>query len=317
MSFVGPLRGGPYVSPYQAEIARAAGAAEAARMAANPPRPEEIALRNRRIGLLRFGAAPQEAETSVILVHGSGEHGGRWRALGAALPKEIAVAAPDLPGCGRSDPPLVDDNPIFAHDAAALSELIAETKGPIFLVGAGFGAIAATRAARRCGKRLAGLALVEPAAFSLLEQSGDPRRLAALELAAGVAAMTRLGEKEAAARLVVEFWRGEGAFEALTPEARTYLVSAAERLAAETCAYSRHAPGALAFEDFVALEAPLQVICGLGASPAIRAAAARIRRAAPWAEAVNLPEPRAAAHTAAADAAIRRFLQVRLKARLA
>lgn len=317
MSFVGPLRGGPFKPPYHAEIARAGEANEAARVAANPPRADEIFLRARRLALLRFGAPPDSAKASVILVHGSGEHSGRWALLGAALPKDVAVAAPDLPGCGRSDPPPEDDNPVFAHDAAALAELIAESAGPVFLVGAGFGAIAATKAALRCGPRLAGLVLIEPAAFSLLEESGDPRRLAALELAAGVAATTRLGDREATARQVMEFWRGAGAFECQAPETKAYLAASAERLSAETCAYSRHAPGALRFQDFVALKAPLHVICGLGASPALRAAAARIRRAVPGADALNLPEPHAVAEVIATDGAIRRYLEPRLKNRMA
>lgn len=311
MSFVGPLRGGPWISPHVAEIARAAQATEAARAAANPPRRDEISLRGRKLALLRFGAEPYAAETSVILTHGSAEHGGRWAALGAGLPKEVAAAAPDLPGCGRSDPSPEDDNPIFAHDVAALSELVAESVGRVFLVGVGFGAIAASRVALRCGERLAGLCLVEPAAFSLLEQAQDPKRLGALDLAAGVAAKNRFGEREEAARIAYDFWRGEGAFATLNPEARAYAIASADRLAAETRAFSQYAPGALRFEDFEAIKAPMLVVCGLGASPALRAAAARIRRAAPQAEALNLAA-RAAAATGETDAAIRRFLKARI-----
>jgi len=46
---------------------------------------------------------PDAPQTLLVLIHGYGEHGGRYHALAEALGQQgICVAAPDLPGHGRS-----------------------------------------------------------------------------------------------------------------------------------------------------------------------------------------------------------------------
>ncbi|MEM9724867.1 MAG: alpha/beta fold hydrolase [Pseudomonadota bacterium] len=277
------------------------------------PRSTELRVRGRRVGVRRYGDA--DAQTAVLAAHGWGgqgsdAHGGRWAALANALGPRFGLIAPDLPGYGASDPAIEDDNPVFTHDAAVLSEIIVAAKPALHLIGAGFGAEAATRAALRHPEKTASLTLIDPPAFALLEEAGDPRRLEAQDIGLAALSLTAHGGAEEAARLLTNFWRGPDAFDALSEEARAYAIACAPRAAAEWRAMSLRTPGALRFEDYQRLQTPMLVVTGPGAPASVRAAAARIRRAAPTARAVEARSPTGATAnpTAATDEAALTFL---------
>ena len=273
----------------------------------NAPAVETIKIRGRQAHIRRFGDAT--AGVVALAAHGWAAHGGRWSSFGAPLGGEMSVIAPDLPGYGRSDPPPEDGNPVFAHDVSVLAELAETVDQPMHLIGEGPGAEAAARIALRYPKKTASLTLIEPAAFALLEEAQDPRRMEALDVALGVVSLAAFGEKEAAARLIAEFWGGLGAFEAMTEEERAYAAACAERAAAEMQALSKHTPGALLFEDYARIEAPILVVYGAKAPASVRACAARIRRAAPLARSVELPDSCAFRARLAVDAVAREFLR--------
>ncbi|MEL6978864.1 MAG: alpha/beta hydrolase [Pseudomonadota bacterium] len=275
-----------------------------------PPRDHEITVRGKRIVARRFG--PDNAEAALIAAHGWGAHGGRWTPLAQSLAARVAVIAPDLPGYGRSDPPPEDENPIFAHDAAALAEIARDAAPRLHLIASGFGAEGAVRAALRFPDRVDSLTLIEPAAFALLEQAQDPRRMEAHDLALGVLAMIGFGDAAAASRRMAEFWGGEGAVETLTEEARAYLGACAPRAEAEMRALSFRAPGALLFEDYQRITAPMLVIYSERAPLCLRAAAARILRAAPAARLETLQLGRPFLSPLAADGPAARFLEEQL-----
>lgn len=276
----------------------------------SPPREEETTVRGRQVAIRRFGAdAP---EVALVAVHGWGGHGGRWTPLAQSLAARMGVIAPDLPGYGRSDPPPDDGNPIFVHDAAALSELAQNAAPRLHFVAWGCGAEGAVRAALRFPDRVDSLTLIEPSAFALLEQAQDPRRMEAFDLALAALALINHGEAAAAARRLAEFWGGEGAFERLSDEASAYLTSCAPRAAAEMRAVSRHTPGALLFEDYQRIAAPMLLIQSEHSPLSVRAAAARILRAAPAAKSVMLPDARPFMEPLAADAPSARFIEEQL-----
>jgi alpha-beta hydrolase superfamily lysophospholipase len=115
---------------------------------------------------------PPEARAAVVLVHGLGEHSGRYQHVAAALVAcGCAVYALDLRGHGRSEGPraLVDR---FANAVADIDALVniaqRERRGhgvnaPIFLLGHSMGGALALRYAVTHGHKLAGLILSGPA----------------------------------------------------------------------------------------------------------------------------------------------------------
>jgi pimeloyl-ACP methyl ester carboxylesterase len=108
------------------------------------------------------------ARRIVLLLHGYGEHAGRYDHVGARLAADGAVVyAPDHRGHGRSEgePALVEDMEALVDDAAAvLARARTEHPGlPATVLGHSMGGIIATRLAQRPGQDLAALVLSGPA----------------------------------------------------------------------------------------------------------------------------------------------------------
>src|SRR3954452_18460229 len=101
----------------------------------------------------------------VVLVHGYGEHIGRYEHVAQALaPRGSAVVGPDHVGHGRSDAEqaLVEDFEPVVDDLRAV---VQDARGdlPIVMVGHSMGGLIATRYAQRHREDLAGLVLSGPA----------------------------------------------------------------------------------------------------------------------------------------------------------
>jgi alpha-beta hydrolase superfamily lysophospholipase len=101
----------------------------------------------------------------VVLVHGYGEHIGRYEHVARALNAAgSAVVGPDHLGHGRSpgEPALVEDFEAIVDDLRAVVE---DARGelPVVMVGHSMGGLIATRYAQHHRKDLAGLVLSGPA----------------------------------------------------------------------------------------------------------------------------------------------------------
>jgi alpha-beta hydrolase superfamily lysophospholipase len=105
------------------------------------------------------------AQRLIVLVHGYGEHIGRYEHLARALAAQgSTVVGPDHVGHGRSEgePALVEDFEAIVDDLRAV---VRETRGdlPVVMVGHSMGGLIATRYAQRHRADLAGLVLSGPA----------------------------------------------------------------------------------------------------------------------------------------------------------
>jgi alpha-beta hydrolase superfamily lysophospholipase len=101
----------------------------------------------------------------VVLVHGYGEHIGRYEHVAAALnARGSAVVGPDHRGHGQSpgEPALVEDFEPIVEDLRAV---VQDARGdlPVVMVGHSMGGLIATRYAQRFPEDLAGLVLSGPA----------------------------------------------------------------------------------------------------------------------------------------------------------
>jgi len=96
----------------------------------------------------------------ILAIHGLTGHGQRWRHLAGYLP-EIAIAAPDLLGHGRSSwaaPWTID-----ANVAALAAFLDGEADAPVLVIGHSFGGALAMQLAAAQPGRIATLLLLDPA----------------------------------------------------------------------------------------------------------------------------------------------------------
>ena len=101
----------------------------------------------------------------VVLVHGYGEHVGRYEHVAQALAaRGSAVVGPDHVGHGRTggEPALVEDFEQLVDD---LREVVQDARGdlPVVMVGHSMGGLIASRYAQRHRSDLAGLVLSGPA----------------------------------------------------------------------------------------------------------------------------------------------------------
>lgn len=97
----------------------------------------------------------------MLALHGLTGHGKRWKPLATRHLSEIAVAAPDLIGHGRSSwdaPWTIEDN------VAALAELLEQhADSPVVIVAHSFGSALALHLAAAHPDRVAALVLLDPA----------------------------------------------------------------------------------------------------------------------------------------------------------
>lgn len=188
----------------------------------------------------------------VLLVHGSAASRRFWRTLVERLAPRYRVIAPDLPGYGESAwPP-----GIRATDLDVVSAFARAVGEPLHLVGHSYGGALALRAARDLGSRLASLALIEPAAFDLL----DGAERAEIDSVAGRhLELVVEGDLEACAAHFMGYWIGADAWAAMPAETRARIVGTMPKIAAEFRTLFRH-PEAL--RTYRRLRAPTLLVRG-------------------------------------------------------
>lgn len=128
---------------------------------------------------------PPSAE--AVYVHGLAGAAANWTSLAGLLAPMATGHAPDLPGCGRSDPPRQGDYSV-REQVRVLAAVIREVShGPVHLVGNSLGGFVSTMLAAQHPELFRSLTLISPAVpdIRLTKDRGADTRLAAL-LAPGV-----------------------------------------------------------------------------------------------------------------------------------
>jgi pimeloyl-ACP methyl ester carboxylesterase len=168
--------------------------------------------------------------TSVVCIHSSASSSVQWRALMERLADRFRVFAVDLYGSGKTMA-WPRDEPMRLDDELALLRSVFRVAGDRFhLIGHSFGGAIALKAALVNRDRVLSLVVYEPVLFSLL-MAGAPESAAAreiLEVRDDTIRLVDEGNLEAAAQRFVDYWVGDGAWEA-TPESRRQLLAAAMR----------------------------------------------------------------------------------------
>ena len=205
---------------------------------------------------------------AVVCLHCSASTSGQWRPLMEQLAGRYRVIAPDLYGCGKSEP-WPGERQMWIDDQIAFLASAFERAGERFhLVGHSYGGAIALKAALRFTARLKSLVLYEPVLFSVL-LSAAPQSDAAREIVA-VRNDVVSGDPEVAARRFIDYWMGGGTW-AATPEARrATLVDAVKGQKPEWhSAFNEPTP----LEAFAALDVPTLLMTGTGSTAAARSVA--------------------------------------------
>ncbi|MEM8801998.1 MAG: alpha/beta fold hydrolase [Pseudomonadota bacterium] len=153
-----------------------------------------------------FQENAQERAT-VLALHGSASTGKQWRALSDLLEDKANVIAPDLPGYGAAKDDLSDR-------LVTLLNMISRINEPVHIVAHSFGGAVALRLLDLLPDAVASLTLYDP----LVVRNGVlPPKLSSIWHSYGAA------EPDALLRGFLNFWGGDGTWEALTEMQRERL----------------------------------------------------------------------------------------------
>ena len=237
-------------------------------------------------------AGSSAAGPTVLCLHSNASSSGQWRSLMELLAPRFRVLAPDQLGAGRSPPwpPGKDSGDGRLDDEVALlAPVLDRMPGRFHLVGHSYGGALAMRLALSQPGRVLSLVMFEPTLFALLEQQQPGGAAAAgIARAAGAAAQAvALGDLDSAGRVFIDYWMGDGTWQAMPAERRSSTADAmrpigtwAQALFAETATLN----------DIARLPMPVMLMGGSRSQASAREVLRLLRQALPQARAVTLPD---------------------------
>jgi pimeloyl-ACP methyl ester carboxylesterase len=195
----------------------------------------------------------------VILGHCSSASYKEWLPLIQTLKEDWRVLAPDFIGYGQSDPWPIEKPFSIDADVQVLLSLAKKTKGPLHLVGHSYGAALALEGARKLGKRVKSLTLVEPVSFHLLRLEGRPEWKDVERLGISVLDPVAKGDDRKAAAAFMSYWLGRWRWW-LSPERfKNAIATTIPKVALE---FSIAIDVQTTIRDYAEIEAPTLLIVG-------------------------------------------------------
>jgi pimeloyl-ACP methyl ester carboxylesterase len=198
----------------------------------------------------------------VLLLHCSCASNAAWDSLCDALDEDFRVIAPDQWGCGGSDDWTGQGEFNLAREAAPILDITSRIGTAVHLVGHSYGGGVALRVARERPDLIRSLTLIEPSAFHLL-RSGDLDDQILFREISSVADTVRKavlsGDCWGGMGHFVDYWNGEGAWNAMSREARMRLGKNLSKVVLDFHALFEE-PARL--EDYGTLSIPTLLLCG-------------------------------------------------------
>lgn len=164
---------------------------------------------------------------SVIALHCSGGSVRHWNGLTDRLGLGFHVHTPEYRRVDASDAESKAITFTLKDEAEPILSLIDQIPSSIHLVGHSYGGRLALHIAMARPQRIASMVLYEPCAFDLLNQLGSiasAESQAIQALASSIQRHVATGHNARAMADLVDYWNGKGAWSALNPEQRDYLI---------------------------------------------------------------------------------------------
>jgi len=197
----------------------------------------------------------------VVLLHSSASSSRQWRRIAAVLAESHRVLMPDFAGCGDSAPWSGRRARTLATDAAIVGAVAEHVGAAVHLVGHSYGGAVALAAACRKHAAVRSLVVIEPVAFSLLEDGADRESIVAIRALAGAiwrGLMT--GDHAAAMAQFIDYWNGAGTWQRTDGERQGALIDAIGGIGQE---FSATLSAPMDLDDLAAIDLPSTVISGL------------------------------------------------------
>jgi pimeloyl-ACP methyl ester carboxylesterase len=182
-----------------------------------------------RSSILAAGTGPP-----VLLLHGSASAAVMWTSIIDALKPRFRVIAPDLIGYGRTDSWLDGHGFTAADELRLLEPLLPPTPAGVHVVGHSYGGLVALHLALAGRVALRSLTLIEPVAFFLLPHADAHDAWAEInDVANAYSAHMAAGETDAALRGFIDYWAGDGAWDAMDETLRAQIRRSAGKIVLE------------------------------------------------------------------------------------
>ncbi len=158
---------------------------------------------------------------AALALHCNLGHSGAFRAMGTALDDLLTIAAPDMPGHGRSAPYQAGT----LTGQPMLEAILARITAPVHVIGHSYGGLLALRLAIERPDLVRSLSLYEPVTM-LAARNLSPELVAHNHAhMSRVNELAQAGDPEAAVRLFVEAWGDGTPWERLPQETRALFAS--------------------------------------------------------------------------------------------
>src|SRR5262245_54773955 len=204
-------------------------------------------------------SAAADEPCPIVMLHGSGNSGAMWRRVADALPNRRTIA-PDLIGYGAA--PGWPPDPVFdvTDEIDAIAGSLPKRGAAFHLLGYSYGGGVALALALNAPRRVRSLTLIEPVFPHGLRYGGERAAYAQFcRLRDEFVAMTARGHRTAAMGWFVDFWTGDGAFDALSDAARAATLKCADKIMLDFQSAFSNDPGTA---RLAALDMPVALICG-------------------------------------------------------
>lgn len=226
----------------------------------------------------------------VLLIHCSSASGTEWQSLCETLGEDFRSIAPDQWGCGQSDPWTGQGAFTLAEEAAPILDIIQSIGVPVHLVGHSYGGGVALRVARERPEMIRSLTLIEPSSFHLLGGGSPDEQTLFREIASVADAVKEAissGDYWGGMTRFVDYWNGEGAWDAMPHKARMTLCQRLGKVMLDFRALFEE-PADL--EDYAALPLPTLILCGERSPGPSRRIVEMLATAMPLARLERIPE---------------------------
>jgi pimeloyl-ACP methyl ester carboxylesterase len=167
----------------------------------------------------------------LLFLHGSAGSSALWRRQIEAFSRRYRVIAPDLVGYGKTAP-WPTDTPFRIDDEVHLLEAtVSASNAPLHVVGYSYGGVVALSYALANRDIVASLTLIEPVAFYALRYADEREAFAEVStLRREFLALMTEGDTAAALRLFLDYWTGNGSWDALGVKVRVEMLANASKI---------------------------------------------------------------------------------------
>lgn len=217
---------------------------------------------------------------TAILLHSSGSSGRQWDTLVGTLQSRFRLQAVDLHGHGAT-PAWAGSRPLTLEDDAALvAPLLAAAPGGAHIVGHSYGGAVALRLARQYPQHVKSVAVFEPVCFRLLfdHNRRQPPANEVMIVAARVHTNLLVGRIDRAAAHFVDYWSGEGTWDAMPMTRRQAVIARISSVAPHFRALFNDT---LRHAELARLRVPVLCLTGARTKASTRRIGELLRRAIP------------------------------------